>query len=213
LQQLVVTSCGLSLLSNSARQSGIDPFPWQMANMREQDLTLTTWQLADSIADAARSCLAGADANGLKRLSAELNVLLRLYNHDLGAARGDMHYLLSSDTYLGRFATALLEEWLRGHDLVVNTVLLRGLTMGNAFDPKFGIDHLIRWVSDIIPGYRDRGYRVVFNVVGGFKVIQAYLNILGMLYCCTLTSSFTSFRQGRNSFAFPDYPSSSNQKG
>lgn len=33
-----------------------------------------------------------------------------------------------------------------------------------------------------MPGYRQSHYRVVFNLVGGFKSLQGYMNTLGMFY-------------------------------
>ena len=45
-----------------------------------------------------------------------------------------------------------------------------------------GIKELIRWLEDNVPGQRDSGYRVIFNLVGGFKSLQGYMNTFGAFY-------------------------------
>jgi CRISPR/Cas system-associated protein Csm6 len=41
---------------------------------------------------------------------------------------------------------------------------------------------LIEWCENTIPGYKDSGYEVLFNLTGGFKSLQGYLNVVGMFY-------------------------------
>jgi CRISPR/Cas system-associated protein Csm6 len=54
---------------------------------------------------------------------------------------------------------------------------------------------LIRWCEETIPGYRDHGYRVIFNLTGAFKSLQGYLNIMGMFYADEMVYIFETGAQ------------------
>jgi len=50
--------------------------------------------------------------------------------------------------------------------------------------------NLLAWCEQTIPGFRASGYEVVFNLTGGFKSLQGYLNIIGMFYADRLVYIF-----------------------
>ncbi len=41
---------------------------------------------------------------------------------------------------------------------------------------------LIKWCEENIFGYRNCGYRIIFNLAAAFRSLQGYLNIMGMFY-------------------------------
>jgi hypothetical protein len=45
-----------------------------------------------------------------------------------------------------------------------------------------GMNRTVALCEEELPGYRSRGYKVVFNLTGGFKSVQGVMSILGMMY-------------------------------
>lgn len=144
-----------------------------------------------------------------KKMSAELNGLLTFYEtyeaygpcaasscsgkHITGAGRrpgarrgflppGDVQILVATDTVWGRMAAEAVKE----------LILLLGGTVGASIIPKKlstrstgdfvnGVKELIRLCEEIIDGYRRDQYEICFNLTGGFKSLQGYMNTIGML--------------------------------
>ena len=52
----------------------------------------------------------------------------------------------------------------------------------NVEEFRLGVNNLVQWCADTLPGFRQQGYRVIFNLVGGFKALQGYMQTLGMFY-------------------------------
>ena len=118
----------------------------------------------------------------IRWMSAELNGLYALYDGQIGLARQDMQLIVSNDTALGRLCADLIAEYLRGHGLPVQTMIPTGLTTATSAAFEAGIKSLIVECDKLLPSYHDEGYSVVFNLVGGFKALQGYLNTIGMFY-------------------------------
>lgn len=90
--------------------------------------------------------------------------------------------LLCTDTWLGEATARMVMDALSsaGH----GTELLRvaDLVTGDLARFRVALAELVRWCEQTLPGYRDAGYRVTFNLTGGFKSVQGFLQTLGMLY-------------------------------
>jgi len=192
MPQLIVTSCGISLLRNIIEPERRN-WLWKVANLREHKLHPTDRRSLDQLLERARRALAEIGYNEARRLTAEVNGLLAFYRSGFpSTARGDMHFLLHTHTYVGERVATLLSNWLQSQDLAVSTVCLDSLTTSCLYDFQLGIAEMTRWVTETLPEYRRRGYRVIFNLVGGFKSIQAVLNTLGMFYADELIYIFES---------------------
>lgn len=64
----------------------------------------------------------------------------------------------------------------------MNVTPVEDLNTGSMESFQLGMNNLVKWCEDVLPGYRQSGYRVIFNLVGGFKVLQGYMQTLGMFY-------------------------------
>jgi putative CRISPR-associated protein (TIGR02619 family) len=126
--------------------------------------------------------LADADIPAARRLSAELNGIVGFYDGQVSRGRGDHHILLTTDTHQGRAAGAAVASWLRARGLSAEDRVLDALTTSDLDAFREGIGALIHFCTDEVPAYRARDYRVVFNLVGGFKAVHAYAQSLGMIY-------------------------------
>jgi hypothetical protein len=54
---------------------------------------------------------------------------------------------------------------------------------------------VIRWCQDTLPGYRESGYHIVFNLTGGFKSIQGWMQTLGMFYADEIVYIFETGKE------------------
>jgi hypothetical protein len=127
---------------------------------------------------AVRADLTAADVPRRRRLSAELNGLYGIGDGRLPAQPGIVYFLVATDTYQGQATAQLVAEVLPGAQIVTP----RGLSTRSQQDFARGIRELIRWCEETLPGYGQKGYCVVFNLVGSFKSLQGYLNTIGMFY-------------------------------
>lgn len=185
---LIVSTVGTSLLTNySNRQNDrlLSQLLRDTANAGEKELTEEQKGAIDNAADAVEDLLQKAIPAELPSLSAELNGLYSYYGRDFwsGFPSLDCHVLIATDTYQGRKAASLLEGHLKNAGIKsVEIFVPRGLSTRDCSSFTAGVNEIIAWCEDTLPGYRQSRYRVVFNLVGGFKSLQGYMNTLGMFY-------------------------------
>lgn len=117
----------------------------------------------------------------LMELSAELNGVIRFYGGNPAVAR-DYHVLLATDTWLGestaRIVATALERY--GHQVEVRRVM--DLRTDDPESFRWAMSDLVGWCTETVKGYRAAGHRVVFNLTGGFKSVQGFMQALGMVY-------------------------------
>ncbi len=118
------------------------------------------------------------------RYSAEVNGLLHLYEGDFSKGEKDAHVLLATDTWLGEETAHMVAHWLRtqgiGHVEVWDDI--GGLRTDDLYNFHAAIADLAIRLAEVVPGYRDKGYRVIFNLTGGFKSIQGVLQTFSQFY-------------------------------
>ncbi len=180
--RLIVSTCGTSLLTNSVGPD-LRSILTDFANQpRAEDVPVEPRQRIQQHLDARRGEFAReTDLKRLMDLSAELNGVIRFYGGNPSAAR-DQHVLLATDTWLGestaRIVAAVLERY--GHPVEVKRV--RDLRTDDPDSFRWAMSDLVAWCAETLGGYRDAGYRVVFNLTGGFKSVQGFMQALGMIY-------------------------------
>jgi putative CRISPR-associated protein (TIGR02619 family) len=120
--------------------------------------------------------------NNARRAAAELNGILTLLSEEPRDCRYH-HILLCTDTWLGEQTGRIVEDWLRRY--VHASVELRrqsDLQTENLQLFQSALSDLVQWLDSTIECYREQQYRVVFNLTGGFKSVQGFLQTLGNLY-------------------------------
>jgi len=185
---------GISALLNALPR---DESEWgrrlvQQANAR--DLPADVARKAEELAERALAILREGNVRRNRQLSAELNGLYGIYKDQLVACP-DMHYLIASDTALGRKSAEVVCDFLREIGLRVDIYVPQGLSMDNPHTFSRGIKSLIHWCEETIPGYHEQGYQVVFNLTGAFKSLQGYLNVVGMFYADEIVYIFETGSQ------------------
>ncbi len=113
-------------------------------------------------------------------LSAELKSLIQYCNHEFDSA--DQHALLCTDTWLGEATGKLIESWLRKQGTNVQILRHKDLQTHDPDAFQLSLAELVSWCAETIDGYRHARYRIVFNLTGGFKSVQGFLQTLAMFY-------------------------------
>jgi putative CRISPR-associated protein (TIGR02619 family) len=149
-------------------------------------------EMVDTLKQRAEAKLANADIAQRRIASAELNGIYGIYQNQLTQGQQDIHYLIATDTYQGLTTAQIVENFLRNQGIVnVTTYTPPGLTTASSQAFAWGIDELLEWLeNNLRPLQEQSHYQINFNLVGGFKALQGYLNTLGMFYADELTYIF-----------------------
>ena len=207
MPNLIVSTCGTSLLTNGADQD-MRRLLMAQANLKEQDIDASDRRRIDDWVGERGQDLLEADDSQAARLSAELNGLLAYYR---GTGAGfpnddrDLHYVLVTDTYLGRKAFECIDAWLTqrfGQQMTMLTA--GGLNTSDIADFRAALADVVKQVDEMnLPEWRHRNYRVVFNLTGGFKSVNGFMQTMGMLFA---DECFYLFEGSRELMRVPRLP-------
>lgn len=180
MPKLIVSTCGTSLLTNVAgeRRSLVT----RHANATKAEaVPLDERKELMALIDEMQRALRNADRSGQERMSAELNGLLRLYDGRLDGS-SDTHWLIATDTWLGEVTARAIGEVLdqAGHTTTIKRI--SDMRTNNLAEFRNAMSELARLCAQEVRGMREGGWRVVFNLTGGFKSVQGFMQALGMLY-------------------------------
>ncbi len=180
-RSLIVSTCGTSLLTNGA-DDALRRVLTRTANARLADLAQEDREQIQARVAEQQAGLNGASHTEVRRLSAELNGILGLYENQPELGKADQHVLLHTDTFQGEVVANMIRDWLTSRGLSASCELVRELSTARLEAFRVGMNELLNWSDRTLPGYRDAGFHVVFNLVGGFKSIQGFMQTLGMFY-------------------------------
>ncbi|MBD2677351.1 MULTISPECIES: putative CRISPR-associated protein [Nostoc] len=188
MPKLVISTVGTSLLTNQIDREYEENWAIRLrdtANCTLKEIDNYYEDVVDIIAtlkDRANAKLKG-DVDDIREASAELNGIYGLYNNQLSQGEKDIHWLIITDTAQDKIAAEALQLFLSQKGLNISVISPHekfSTSSNEAFSN--GIDELLNWFEDTIPGYEDSGYEIYFNLVGGFKAIQGFANTIGMFY-------------------------------
>ena len=94
----------------------------------------------------------------------------------------DQHYILVSDTYQGREVGKIIVAWLQQQKLRAEVVNIPDLATNEKVRFRLAMSELIQWCEDNIKPLRASKYYVVFNLTGGFKSVQGFLQAISSFY-------------------------------
>jgi putative CRISPR-associated protein (TIGR02619 family) len=195
-RRFVLSTVGISVLLNVLDPSSEGVLRKQLNNAaNESRLPDELDHKANEIAARALERLKRGDLRTNRQLSAELNGLYGIYEDELAGGKGDMHYLIATDTALGRKAAEVICVFLQQSGLSVDVYVPGGLSTADTLAFSNGMKELIEWCEENISRYRDSGYRVIFNLTAAFKSLQGYLNIMGMFYADEMVYIFETGSQ------------------
>lgn len=181
-RRFVLSTVGISIFSNILESNERTHWVGEL-NRHSNSATLPselTTKLAEIKERVYARLLQGSVAER-RRLSAELNGVYALYGDTLTSS-GDVHYLLATDTALGKAAATVVGDFLQQQGVNASIHVPESLNTASLSRFSQGIKALLTWCEETIPGFRESGYEVIFNLTAAFKSLQGYLNIVGMFY-------------------------------
>ncbi|MFP4600087.1 MAG: hypothetical protein ACLFVJ_17650 [Persicimonas sp.] len=167
---LLVSTCGTSLLTNGASDAD-RRWLTQIANDIEVDSPRLT-----SFVDERRDRLKTADEPMRRKMSAELNGIGAVLDHY--KPNQLFHLLVHTDTALGKATADLIQEALGRRTLLVSA---GGLRTNDLASFRTALADLTKQLDALGQSYRAQGWFVVFNLTGGFKSLNGYLQTLAMI--------------------------------
>ena len=186
--KIIVSSVGTSVLTNPIDRGNPAEKSWfglmnQTANYSKKQLQqhAEAQSMVQQLIQRAQQKLQQADVKTIRRLSAELNGIYGIYDNQLDQRGQDQHILIRTDTAQGHAAAHLLEKYLRSQGIQQIIIPeLDGFSTQDTVSFNQGIESMLMALDFL----KDRmhSHRISFNLVGGFKSMQAYLNTLGMFY-------------------------------
>ena len=121
------------------------------------------------------------DMAKLAALSAEFNGIRVMHDQNLTRANEDKHYLLYTDTFLGKEVATHIAGHLRHMKIPESHIVLKRMdhiNIASSDDFRRGIGILIGWIGDHYQQWKDEGYEVIFHLTGGFKILYPFTVIL-----------------------------------
>lgn len=199
----VLSLCGTSLLTNGATKEEGTSVKVHANKQNEQAIESGDRKTLQDLIDRTKSELLKADAQKATRTSAELNALFKLYEGQLDKAKNDQHWLLCTDTWLGRQTGELIEEKLKQWGISsVQIYQPRDLRTEELYTFQSALSDLVKWCDGIIKPCREN-YHIVFNLTGGFKSIQGFLQTLATFYA---DEAIYVFESGEELLRIPKLP-------
>jgi len=135
-------------------------------------------------------------------MSAELNGIIKIYGGKIEGKR-DFHYLLCTDTWLGENTARLVKNFLERNGLTVEIRREKELQTKEFDGFQTALSNLAAWCAETVKGYREANYHIIFNLTGGFKSVQGFLQTLALFYA---DEAVYIFEQSENLLRIPRLP-------
>lgn len=181
---LIVSTVGTSLLTNQLQDHKCRQVLTETANLEEKELNPEDKRIIDARRREVLQRLNGQGPDEWAQSSAEINGILsylRQAQRDL-AAPGDRHVLVGTKTYHGQLTLSIVREFLERLGCIVTSIETGELSAKDREEFLNGIARVAEWCHENLPRYREKAYKVVFNLTGGFKGVQGCLTALRMFY-------------------------------
>ena len=193
MPNLIVSTCGTSLLTNNA-SNDVRPLLIRHANVQNPtDCPSDERLLIDNHLRQRASHVKQASDAELAKLSAEMNAIFTFY--DGKTTPQDMHILIHTDTWLGRETGNLLRDVLSQRGFSVDTPTISDLRTQDLDSFQLALSELVKWAVETLPAYQQQQYKIIFNLTGGFKSIQGFMQTLAMLYADETVYIFESNKE------------------
>ncbi len=181
---IFLSPCGTSLLTNQTDQS-LRSLLIRTANAKVDDLTPEEKAIIDEHLESRHQLLnhSETDLKKVKDLSAELNGIITYYGGQIPQSGGDIHYILATDTYLGRSAAEMVANWLKNRGLKAQFQVFNDLATNSVESFRVAMSELVKWCEDCLQAFQGNPhFQVIFNLTGGFKSVNGFLQAVGMFY-------------------------------
>jgi putative CRISPR-associated protein (TIGR02619 family) len=200
--KFILSPVGTSLLTNNSSKEERDLLNKNSNVKYESEIPPEDAQVLRNRISDVQVNLEKADITIASRMSAEINGIVKIYDGQLNA-KGDFHYLLCTDTWLGENTAKLVKSFLESHGLTVELRREDELQTKEFNSFQTALSNLAAWCSETVNSYRNSGYQVIFNLTGGFKSVQGFLQTLALFYA---DEAVYVFEQSDNLLRIPRLP-------
>lgn len=191
MKNLIISTVGTSLITNPASKDKVVEL-YKYSNCSEEECPEIIKGLIGSLVPIIKNKLRESNINEIRRISAELNGIYGFYNNDLNNRKNDIHFLISTNTYQGLKSAEVVCDYLKTKNIICDIFTPHNLSTKNKENFSEGIKDILKWFDETISGYKEKGYTIIFNLTGGFKSLQGYLNTLAMFYADKIVYIFES---------------------
>ncbi|KAB8335928.1 CRISPR-associated protein [Scytonema tolypothrichoides VB-61278] len=189
MPRVVISTLGTSLLTSQINRNS-DPSSWfnilrQSANYTTIELEKYSPQAQDIIHVLKEKAIKNLNEGNIRNIrlaSTELSVIYALYQGNLEQGKQDYHFLIASDTAISTETANIIQSFLSTQGLNVQIYQPKGFSTASSETFNNGIDELLVWLDNVASNYSSAGYCISFNLVASSRVLQAYMDIIGMLY-------------------------------
>jgi putative CRISPR-associated protein (TIGR02619 family) len=197
----ILSPCGTSVLTNCDVPDQQKRLIYAHSNKKNPDdiPARDRTALEDIIARADRQ-LRGADPARAAELSAEINCLSRIQRpiH----APPVTHQLICTDTWLGEQSARLIQQWWQKQGDTVMLERQNDLQTSDSTSFQLAMSELVRWMDEEINQWKPT-HKIIFNLTGGFKSIQGFLQTLASFYA---DETIYIFETGTELISIPRLP-------
>ena len=184
IKRYILSPCGTSLLTNHAKNDQ-RKLVFTHANAKSKDEVPRDDKVKlETLINNVSSAIDNAGYEEIKKMSAELNGIIKIYGGFIPSSNQDYHYLLSTDTWLGEETAKLVEKWLKSQNKNTTVVINRQKDLQTKDLSSFqsALSDLVKQFDEELPGFSADGYHIVFNLTGGFKSVQGFLQSIAHFF-------------------------------
>jgi putative CRISPR-associated protein (TIGR02619 family) len=187
MKKYILSPCGTSLLTNQADQNERG-LVFKYANKKKkEEIAKNDRNKLEKLIKKVSDSLKTANNEKASKMSAELNGIIKIYNGEI-TNNNDSHLLLSTDTWLGEETAKLVKNWLESKSeskskrMDVSIHRQSDLQTADISAFQLSLSELIKKFSDELPSFSQTGYKIIFNLTGGFKSVQGFLQSIANFY-------------------------------
>lgn len=175
----ILSPCGTSLLTNAATSDERSLIPKYANKKSPENIPPADREKLEALIRKVSEKIASANHQEAAKISAELNGIISIYEGSL-PQKEDKQVLLSTDTWLGETTANLVKQWLNANaaGMQVEVRRLDDLRMTDLEEFRSALSRLVKMLYEELPGYSTAGYKVIFNLTGGFKSVQGFLQAI-----------------------------------
>lgn len=179
--KIVVSPVGTSSLTNGA-DAETRAILTRYANARQrEEIPHSDLAILDGYIVQRRAEIAKMNQDGAKHCSAELHGLLILVDENPPEPR-DCYYLIPTSTYIGEITHQIVQDYLQNMGLAVEVIRINGLQTNCSQELHQAFSELVVQIDAMYQTYKPQNAQIIFNLTGGFKAVQGFLQTLSVVY-------------------------------
>lgn len=179
--KLIISPVGTSTLTNRSDDNA-RRLLGKYANARNrEEIDKEDRDCLDNYIALRRQEISAMKAAEAKKISAELHSLLILFEQQPKEDR-DQVVLIPTDTHIGRITGDIIKDYLESNNIDVRMLEVAGLQTKSSADLHLAFSKLVNEIMALHEEFAPQGARIIFNLTGGFKAVQGFMQTLSTLY-------------------------------